>query len=313
MAQGCDAVSMQDTDVASRRQPFDSTAKLLVEADPRAWLALAGLPADGPVRPVSSSLDTIRAQADAVLRVGRRSPWFLHVELQTGRDRHLPERIHRYNVLLFERERHRVISLAVLLRPRADAPELTGLIEREHPSGGLYESFTYHVIRAWRLPTDQLLTGPLGTLPLATLPELFAVGQREAIRRERVRAVVEQVDRRLRAEVPPARANELRIATHYLLGLRYSEATADQLTRGLWNMWDSKTYREPILAGEARGEARGRLLEARRFLMRFAERTLGPAPATAQAALEAIDDLDRLERMADRLPGVQSWDELLAQ
>jgi hypothetical protein len=47
--------------------------------------------------------------------------------------------------------------------------------------------------------------------------------------------------------------------------------------------------------------------------MRFAERTFGPAPATAQAALEAIDDLDRLERMADRLPGVQSWDELLAQ
>lgn len=312
MARGCDTVSMQDGDQAGQRQPFDSTAKLLVEADPPAWLALAGLPMAGPVRPVSASLDTIRAQADAVLRVGRHSPWFLHIELQTGRDRYLPERIHRYNVLLFERERHRVISLAVLLRPRADGPELTGLIERDEPWGGLYESFKYRVVRPWRLPTDQLLTGPLGTLPLATLPEMFAAGRREAIRRQRVRAVVEQVDRRLRAEVPPARANGLRVATHYLLGLRYSQAVTDRLTRGIWNMWDSKTYREPILAGEARGEVRGRVMEARRFLVRFAERSLGPAPATAQATLEAIDDVDRLERMADRLPGVKTWDELLA-
>jgi len=197
----------------------------------------------------------------------------------------------------------------VLLRPRADGPELTGLIERDEPWGGLYESFRYRVIRPWRLPTDQFLTGPLGTLPLATLPEMFALGQPEAIRRQRIRAVVDQVDRRLRTEVPPPRANELRVATHYLLGLRYSQTIAEQLTKGIWNMWDSKTYREPILAGEARG----RVMEARRLLTRFAERSLGPAPATAQAALEAIDDLDRLERMADRLPGVQSWDELLAQ
>src|SRR6266498_3380478 len=109
-----------------RRQPFDSTAKLLVSADPPAWLALAGLPADRPVRSVDAGLDTIRAQADAVLRVGRRLPWFLHVELQTGRDRRLPERLHRYNVLLFERERRPVVSLLVLLRPRADGPELKG-------------------------------------------------------------------------------------------------------------------------------------------------------------------------------------------
>lgn len=305
-------MSMSDTDQGAQRQPFDSTAKLLVEADPPAWLALAGLPVDGPVRPVSASLDTIRAQADAVLRVGRRSPWFLHVELQTGRDRRLPERIHRYNVLLFEREQDPVISLLVLLRPRADGPELTGLIERYEPSGEQYERFTYRVVRPWLLPTDSLLAGPIGTLPLATLPELFAAGQREAIRRNRVRDVVEQVSRRLRTEARPSRANELRIATHYLLGLRYSQTVSEQLTRGIWDMWDSRTYREPILAGEARGEARGRLEASRRFLMRFAERNLGPAPAAAQATLEGIDDVERLERLADRLPDVQTWDELLA-
>lgn len=305
-------MSMSDADQVTQRQPFDSTAKLLVEADPPAWVTLAGLPVDGPVRPVSTSLDTIRAQADAVLRVGRRTPWFLHVELQTSRDRHLPERLHRYNVLLFEREKRNILTVAVLLRPRADGPELTGQIERYEPSGEQYERFTYRVIRPWLLPTDALLDGPIGTLPLATLPELFAAGQREAIRRERVRAVVEQVSRRLRKEARPSRANELRTATHYLLGLRYSQVVSEQLTRGIWDMWDSRTYREPILAGEARGEARGRLMEARRLLMRFAESSFGPAPASARATLDGIDDVERLERLADRLPDVQTWDELLA-
>jgi predicted transposase YdaD len=299
-----------------RRQQYDSTTKLLVAADPPAWLALAGLPGDGPVRSVDVSLDTIRAQADAVLRVGRRAPWYLHVELQTSRDRKLPERVHRYNVLLYERERRPIVSLVVLLRPRADGPELRGEIERHEPGGEPYEWFRYRVVRAWQLPTEALLTGPLGTLPLSPLPEMFAPGQREAVRRERVRAVVEQIDRRLRAEASGGRADELRVATHYLLGLRYSEAISEQLTRGIWGMWDSKTYRYAvetgIRQGEARGEARGRVDEARRFLARFAERALGPAPASAQAALAAIDDVDTLERLADRLPDVRSWDELLA-
>jgi hypothetical protein len=89
-------------------------------------------------------------------------------------------------------------------------------------------------------------------------------------------------------------------------------------------MWDSKTYRYAVETGLARGmeqglqqglqqgEARGRLEEARRFVTRIGERQLGPAPASAQATLAAIDDVDALERLADRLPDVQSWDELLA-
>jgi hypothetical protein len=304
---------------------------MLISADPPAWLALAGLPVNRPVRSVEAGLDTIRAQADAVLRVGRRRHWFLHVELQTGRDRRLPERIHRYNVLLFEREHRTIVSMVVLLRPRADGPEMTGEIERFDPIGRVYEQFRYHVVRAWQIPTESLLAGPLGTLPLAPLPELFAASQSERTRRGRVREVVEQIDRRLRAEAPPGRADELRVATHYLLGLRYSESVAEQLTRGVWGMWDSKTYRYAVETGLARGmeqglqqgleqgrqlglsqgEAQGRAGEARRIVTRIAERRFGPAPATSQARLAAIDDVDALERLIDRLPDVQSWDELI--
>jgi predicted transposase YdaD len=288
---------------------------MLVAADPPAWLALAGLPATGPVSPIDAGLDTVRAQADAVLRVGRQQPWFLHVELQTGRDRKLPERVHRYNVLLYERERRPIVSLVVLLRPRADGRELTGQIDRHDPTGRPYEWFRYQVVRAWTLPTEALLNGPLGTLPLAPLPELYAPGRREAERRSRVRRVIEEVGRRLRDEVPPGQADELRVATHYLLGLRYPEAITAQLTRGIWAMQDSKTYQYAIETGREQGRdegrVEGRVDEVRRLLTRFGERRLGPAPATVQAMLETIEDVERLEGLFDRVDGVQSWDELL--
>jgi hypothetical protein len=305
-------VSIGDIAQDGPRQPFDSTAKLLVAADPAAWLRLAGLPADGPVRPVDAGLDTVRAQADAVLRVGRRAPWYLHLELQTGRDRRLPERVHRYNVLLFERERRPIVSLVVLLRPRADGPELTGPVERHDPGGQLYEWFRYQVVRAWQLPTEDLLGGPLGTLPLAPLPELFAPGQTEAARRSRARTVVEQVDRRLHVELTGRQADDFRVATQYLLGLRYSRRDSEQLTRGIWSMaslMDSKPFRELVESSRAEGRAE----EARRMLVRIGESRLGPVPASVQASLTSISDIEELERLAIRVSAVQSWNDLFAR
>ena len=314
---------MVDNAPPARRQPFDSAAKLLVATDPAAWVRLAGFPVVGRVRQADSNLDTIRAQADVVLRVGQRSPWFLHAEFQTSRDAGLPERVHRYNVLLYEREKRPIVSVVVLLRPRADGPALTGHVERFDPWRTRYESFDYGVIRTWTLPTETFLGGPLGTLPLAPLPELFAPGTRETARRARVRDVVEQVDRRLRTEVPGRQADDFRVATHFLLGLKYAQADATDLTRGVWNMltlMDSKTYRAAFEQGEARGRAEGlaeglaegRVGEARRFLIRVGEHTLGPVPAAAQAALDRIDAVEQFEHLADRLPHAKSWDELLA-
>lgn len=78
------------------------------------------------------------------------------------------------------------------------------------------------------------------------------------------------------------------------------------MTQGVWGMWDSKTYRYAVETGVAEG----RTEEARRFLTGVGERMLGPAPASVQATLAAIDDADALERLGLRLPEVRSWDEL---
>jgi hypothetical protein len=71
---------------------------------------------------------------------------------------------------------------------------------------------------------------------------------------------------------------------------------------------DSTTY-QLILR---RGEARGKIDEARRFVTRFGSRQFGPPPAAVEAALAAVTDRDRLERMFDAIPTVAGWDDLLA-
>jgi hypothetical protein len=68
-------------------------------------------------------------------------------------------------------------------------------------------------------------------------------------------------------------------------------------------MHESDTYQAILDEGEVRG--------LHRMLLRQGRKRFGaPDPAT-QAALTAITDLDRLQRMAERLLDVASWQDLL--
>lgn len=67
-----------------------------------------------------------------------------------------------------------------------------------------------------------------------------------------------------------------------------------------------------VALGEARGEARGQLREACGLILRLGARRFGPAPAAAEAAIRAIGDRDRLERIAERTLDATGWDDLLA-
>jgi hypothetical protein len=69
-------------------------------------------------------------------------------------------------------------------------------------------------------------------------------------------------------------------------------------------MEESTTYQAII--------RKGRLAEARRFLLLVGEAQLGPPSEAARAALNALEDVDRLEQLGKRLPQVASWEELLA-
>jgi hypothetical protein len=48
-----------------------------------------------------------------------------------------------------------------------------------------------------------------------------------------------------------------------------------------------------------------------RLLLRLGRRTLGDPDEATKEALKAITDLERLERIGERLPDVSTWQELL--
>jgi hypothetical protein len=75
-------------------------------------------------------------------------------------------------------------------------------------------------------------------------------------------------------------------------------------------MRESDTY----LAIFEQGYHEGRLLEAKRWILRTGQTRLGPPNQTTTAAIEEIEDLERLERIIDRVfeRSVTAWPEVLS-
>ena len=93
-----------------------------------------------------------------------------------------------------------------------------------------------------------------------------------------------------------------------LAGLRLTREQVVTLFQGVWAMRESTAYQFILDEGRAEGRAE----EARRILLRLGRKQLGAADEATEAALQAVSDLDRLERLSERLLEVSTWQELLA-
>ncbi|MFI5460589.1 MAG: hypothetical protein ACHRXM_34680 [Isosphaerales bacterium] len=163
------------------------------------------------------------------------------------------------------------------------------------PDGWQTNRYNYKVVRLWQDDPEVYLTAGVELVPLAPLA---------AVSVPDLPALVQRMGDRINREPPPLAA-KLWTATWLLMGLRYSEEQAMRLLEGVQIMHQSTTY-ERILR-------EGSVAEARRFLVRLGTQQYGePDPATA-AALEAIQDVDRLESLGERIlrPDLTSWEELL--
>lgn len=279
-------------------KPFDTATKFLVEEYPAAWLELLGLAVDGPLEVIDADLSTVQAEADKVLRIGGNVPWIAHLEFQTTYDAQLPGRVLRYNVLLDERHRAPVRSAAILLRPQADGPAMSGEHLRRIPDHDEHLQFRYDVIRVWRISPDHILAGPVGTLPLAPVSD---------VNLNELPAIVKQMQRRIAAEVDRPAAATLWTTTFLLLGLNHPAEFAQTLLQGVSEMKESSTYQFIV----EEGLEKGRTEEARAILLRQGRKQFGDPGQDEIAQLEAIHDLARLEALADRILDVSSWQELL--
>lgn len=279
-------------------KPFDATTKELLERSPRAWLALGGWATDAPVVVRNVDLSTVSAVADAVFAVEEPTRWLAHLEVQSGRDETLAERILRYNVLLRYDQGLEVRSLAVVLRPEADFPGLTGVYRRGEPGKPGYVEFVYGVVRVWTLPVEAILTGDLATLPLAPIADVREADVPEVIRR---------MDDRIRAEATPEMAGVLWTSALVLAGLRFEKEQAESFFRGISKMKESTTYQMIVEEGIDQGRLAG-LRDAVRLvgMEKFGE----PDPEILDR-LERIRTRERLEEKSRRIVNAKSWEELM--
>ena len=76
---------------------------------------------------------------------------------------------------------------------------------------------------------------------------------------------------------------------------------------------DSSFYQVLLKEGREKGLQKGRIKGLRKTPIRLGRIRFGRLPKATRAAIEAIDDLDRLERLSERILTATSWDDLLAE
>lgn len=284
--------------------PFDAVFKQLVDACAIDWVGflapLVGLPATVAVEPLDADLSTVQPTVDKVFRLQEPHKGLLHIEPQSSWDGEFPERLFLYNALLRHRYGGPVITLALLLRREASAPNLTGLVSDLLPNGEEYLRFKYTVVRLWELSADQLLATGLGTTPLALLTDDATNRLPEVVNRFAERAI---------RESPTVDAGNLLLSCAFiLLGLRYDEAIARAVFRGVQRMRESTTY-QGILR---EGRVEGRVDTRRDDILLILRTRFGPLPANVEARVRATADDAQLEAALVRAIQVAKPEELFS-
>jgi predicted transposase YdaD len=281
---------------------FDATTKDLIEKHPIDWLRVVGVKV-ASASPQNVDLSTISVEADAIFRVNEPDPWIVHLEIQSSYDVTLPSRLQRYNVLIRHHQKNLPVqSIVLLLRPEADGPALTKHLRHSLPSGFVYHDFRYNVVRLWQLPVEEILVGGLATLPLAPLAE----GGDKAVPQ-----LIESLHERFHRETSRAEANTYMLATALLMGMKYPEDLIRRLFVDTHFLEESVTYQMILRQGEAKGQNKWRLAEARKILEKLGTKRFGLPDASIRARLDAMTKVEQFEAITDRILDATSWNDLL--
>jgi predicted transposase YdaD len=274
-------------------KPFDAATKFLVEAFPEDWVRFFGLPG-GDVRVIDTDISTVSAAADRGLLVETDfSTYGIQVEFQGNIDPNFEPRLLQYRTALRLRWSVPFTSIAVLLRPFTGHNLLRGRYLEPGLDDKIEISFRYRVIRIWQIPTEEFLDGPLATLPFAPVARTS--------RRDLPR-VIRRLEERLSREATPSDADFLRTATHVLLGLRYSRDFVENLMSS--NVLELSSTYQGILSD-------GAIRATKDLIFRLGRKRLGELSSAQLEQVEALQDKERLEALAERLLEAETWQELL--
>jgi predicted transposase YdaD len=283
---------------ARMKKHYDITLKHLLgdfASDWIRWLGpMIGLPATAQMDAVDVDLSTVQLAADKAFRLRPPFEGIVHIEPQTTHDGELPHRIMLYNAHLYRAYQVPVYSVALLLRPEANAAAITGNISRNYPDGREYLRFRYMVIRVWELNAESLLHGPTGMMPLCLLTD-------DA--RDRLPDLVKQADEELRSrDIRDADRKLVLTSAYILMGLRYDDDVIDGAFLGVQHMEESTTYQKILRTGRQQGLQEGRqegrqegLLAARQDdLLAILQDRFGKVSKALKSRIQKCTDTDKL-------------------
>jgi hypothetical protein len=282
---------------------FDATLKDLGRDSPRDFLAAFDRP---PIRPVSLlnvDLSTVTTAADLVVGLGQPLEEIVHLDFQASASATKHTDVLVYNALLHRHYQIPVHSIVVLLRSQAAHANLNGAVRyAARPDRGKMD-FGYEVIRLWEQPAESLLAADPGALPLAPLGRLpEGVPLEEAL----TGVMQRRMDRLLR-ETTSELTRKLLTSAFTLLGLRLPRDMAQRVLQGVRgmpvDMRESDTYLAIM--------DEGREAEAKKLILLMGQERFGPPEDAVRTRLQAITNMDRLERLGVQLLRVSSWQELL--
>lgn len=270
-------------------KPFDATLKDLIRNHPADWLRHLGIPFTHPPQVIDADLSAVTASADTLLRA---DDSVIHIDLQAGPDADLPERLLLYNVLARRLTKLPVRSVAVLLRSNAQTASLTDRVEYADLT------FRFELVKVWEIPVDVLLAGGVGVLPLAVLGRTPRGVSREDALADVVRRIADRADR----DAKPV-ADQVLTSAFILSGMHHDLGLSRVIFQRVLSMRESVTYLAIL--------EEGAIEHMHQVLTKQGRTKFGPPTPEQSAKLKAIQDLERLDRLAVRLLRVASWDALL--
>jgi predicted transposase YdaD len=282
---------------------FDATLKDLAALDPRQFLAGVDAAPTLPVCVLTVDLSTVTASTDIVFGLGDPLQEVVQVDVQSGPDASKHRDLLAYHALLHRHYRVPVHSILLFLRRQAQLSTQEGNIAYAPRPGRGKMDFGYEVVAMWERPVEAWLAGGLPLLPLTPLcrmPDGMTVedGARWAVLR-----MVERLER----EAAPEVTRRLKTAALILSGLRFRKPQVAALFAGVAGMRESEGYQ--LILDEGRDE--GLILGVQRTILHQGRTKFGEPDDATRTALARVTDIDRLDRLSERLLHASTWDELL--
>jgi hypothetical protein len=278
---------------------FDATLKDMGRESPRGFLATFDRPPSLPVKLLNVDLSTVTTAADLIFGLGDPLQETVHLDFQSSASAWKHADVLVYNALIYAHYKVPVHSILVLLRPEAAHSNQNGVIRYAPRPGRGRMDFGYEMVPLWQQPAEHLLAADLGVTPLAILGLLPEGRSLE----ERLGVVAQRIAERIIKEAPPDRAKKLLTDALLLTGLRVRRDAAVRIFQGVRLMQDSDTYLMILDEGQEK--------HAKKMVLLFGERKLGPVDESVKTRLAGITDLERLDRMILQATTAASWQEIL--